>query len=220
MAKRWMLLPILAICFEPAAFADPIRITSGGLVGDQDAATVTLASTARGFSLVGFGDELGGGWLPASCDGCLPGTEQSLVAAWNGSDFIGTATVDGRTFAIGLRSETQGEANVAFGGSWFAPPFTDRTNATVTSPFTFTGIMFFPVSPNPADTPPELKLVGSGIATLQLTQSPAHGGWDFVSATYRFTGNSAVPEPISLLLVGTGLGLIARRMRSVKAEPS
>jgi hypothetical protein len=32
-------LPIMAICFEPAAaLADPIRITSGRLVGDQDGA--------------------------------------------------------------------------------------------------------------------------------------------------------------------------------------
>jgi hypothetical protein len=213
MAKRWMLLPVLAICFEPgAAFADPIRIMSGDLIGDQNGAVVTLASTGRGFSLVASGDSTGGVWSPGRCDGdCLPGTEQSLTARWSGSDFLGTATVDGRTFDVGIGSEFQAAASVDFEGSWTAPALTDRTTATVVSPFTFDGFFVFPFT---VDQPPELELVGSGIATLQLSQSPGIGGWEFVSATYRFSDQPPVPEPASLLLVGVGLGgVIARRMR-------
>jgi hypothetical protein len=138
---RWMFVPIVAICFQPAAaLADPIPITSGRLIGDQGGATVTLASAVHGFSLLGAGDSLGGIWDPGRCDGdCLPGSVQSLTARWSGSDFAGTATIDGRTFDLGLASQFTGSANVAFEGSWVAPPFGNRTTAKVDSPFTFGG---------------------------------------------------------------------------------
>jgi PEP-CTERM motif-containing protein len=219
--KRWMLLPILAVCVVPAlAFADPIRITSGGLVGDRRNVDVTLASKTRGFSLVGSGEKFGGVWSPGNCDGsdaCLPGSAQSLTGLWIGSDFGATATLDDHTFSFGLLTESTGEAAVDFEGSWIAPPFTaNRTKATVVRPFTFEGSLTFPIVPGSDE--PRLGLVGSGKATLRLSRSTGAEGWELVSATYRFD-HSAVPEPASILLVGTGLGLIGRRVLRCQRKP-
>jgi len=209
MAKKRTVLSIVAICLEPAAgLADPIRITSGSLVGSRSVATVTLGSAERGFSLVANGDSVGGIWEPGRCDGdCLPGSVQSLAAIWSGSDFPGRATVDGRTFDVDVGTEITGSANVAFDGSWIAPTFANRTTAKVVSSFTFEGNLFFPPTP---DQRSALDLFGSGIATLRLSRSPIFEGWELVDADYRFT-----PEPASLLLVAAGLcGVIALRMRS------
>ena len=172
MAKRWILLPMLAICVLPAlAFADPIHITSGGLVGDQNLVDVTLESKERGFSLVGEGTQPGGIWDPGRCNGltdCLPGSAQSLTGRWFGNDFDGTATVDGTTYEFGSFTLTT-QAAVDFEGSSIAPPFTgNRTKATVVRPFTFEGEFTFPFVPGGGEPP--LDLVGNGKATLRLSR--------------------------------------------------
>ena len=93
------------------ALADTIVITAGTLTGEPAGAQTHLEG--RGLVLDGFGDVTGGRWdLGELCRGtpdtCGPGSTVSILARWADSDFQGTATLDGRTFPVGMQTSTQG----------------------------------------------------------------------------------------------------------------
>jgi len=218
-----LLVGILAL--PTVARADTIRITSGaaisrnertGVPEDVGIVEVTIASADHGFSLAAGGDVNGGGYdLFTECvqgSGCEPETVHSLAMSWIGSDFTGTATADGLTFHLGLLSEAAGSALVDFEGTWMTPPFTGRTTASVTAPFTFTGLVAYPAPPSDPNQPypfprSEDLLIGSGVARIDLAWEPnaSFGAWRYTGARYEF---AATPEPATLLLVAPfALGL-------------
>ena len=80
----------------------------------------------------------------------------------------------------------------------------------MTAPVSFSGTFRF------FDFPTEtvLNLTGSGLATLGFTKFPTSPGFFLSSATYEFEPAMPTPEPMSIVLVGTGLaGLAALRRR-------
>jgi PEP-CTERM motif len=196
-----------------AAEADPIPVR-GQLEGDRSFVTVELRSSQRGFSLNARGAADDGLWAPGFCDGtCLPGQELSLDARFSGSDFGGTASVDGHRYNVGLNTINQAAVDVDFAGAWTAPRFTGATHATVVSPFTFEGRFDFPST---VDQPPSLDLFGNGNARLRLAWSTQNSGWALESARYQFTGPpNPVPEPGTVVLLASGLAALAYRRRLV-----
>lgn len=92
------------------------------------------------------------------------------------------------------------------------PPGVPSNNViSVTAPFFFgaTLIGFTPSSEPILFT----GLTGQGIARLELTYDAFSGGYNFNNITYTFM---PVPEPATLLLLGTGLAAVGAAVRKKK----
>jgi hypothetical protein len=171
----------------------------------------------RGFTLDAFNISPSGRHNVHDCEGpaslpCSPGDRVSLSAGSSGSDLGALVTLDGQTFGTGLGSETQGSALVQFTGSFLVPSFTGVEAVSVLSPFSFFGTV----------TPPGgssvVQLVGRGTARVDLARlvTPEFGQtWDFQRAVYEFQTPAVIPEPATLVLVGSGIaGCLIRRKRT------
>jgi hypothetical protein len=221
---KWMATLVAPLMLAAPASADPIgvetfpiQILHGSLDLGVTSATLTLAGT-RGLSLISGLAVLGGS--VQLCDGCRPGEEFSLGAAWIGKDLSGTATVQGRTFTIGGSNPLDANGVVVFDGSAVAPPV-DEASATVIAPFTFTGEILEWLS---NDLVHRYPLFGEGTATIQLNTIGFDGEpfWFYQRALYRFGPNpnpKPVPEPATLVLLGTGLCAAAIRGRCFRRGP-
>ena len=211
------LLTIVSFWTTSMAGADPIRITAGGLTatGDSLQVSVELRSSPRDLVLTGIygGRSVEGIFRPGDCQGtCQPGETLLLDARASAPSVSGAASIDGTTFPIGFGfGGPGGEASVDFTGSWMAPAFTGASSATVTSPFLFEGFLFYPEEfQRAADT-----MFGQGTATLNLLWASESAGWALERARYEFEDTAPIPEPGTLLLLGSGLAgmVVARRRR-------
>jgi hypothetical protein len=127
---------------------------------------------------------------------------------------IGSATIDGTDYSL-----TQYFGNLfTFTGQDVVIPSTSSAAFVLQTPFTFRGTLnVFALDPSAqwvAVASPDLS--GQGTATLNVVRLPFDG---FVIRDIQYDFPAPVPEPTTLLLVGTGLlGLIARRHASRKAS--
>jgi hypothetical protein len=201
----------LAICFAVAvqvtstgAAADPVRVTGGSLSFDTGNAPMFSLSTSTGqlFVADGFRRE----W-PATCFyQCAPGVAipMSLGVSEHGDPLFfqadGVDLFPAMDLVISAPSVTLPE------------PGTPNANLeTFLRPFTLTGRLAGYASADRTGTPVfDLTLIGSGTATLRMGLE--NGRYDFSSLDYDFDA-APVPEPATLLLVGTGAALLWRRRR-------
>jgi len=221
--NRLSILPHVALlvgmsALPASARAETITITTGTLVGEPAGARIHLEGS--GLVLDGSGDVTGGRWdLGGFCrgtpDACGPGSTASLLASWQDHDFPGSTTLNGRSFTLGMQTSTQGSAFVEFSGSAPLPLFTGAERVTVSAPFSFRGSILTPfdeLSGNSA----LVFLTGRGTATLNMIWNTTAGGaWQFENALYQFSASDPVPEPATMLLVGSGLAAltVGRRAR-------
>ncbi|CAN5881088.1 hypothetical protein BH24ACI5_BH24ACI5_01810 [soil metagenome] len=215
-ASRTLRIAVAMLALALPARADPIHLTSGALnwVSGGGAASVTMAG--NGFTFSGAASPFIGIFGPLDCvlPECTAGGSVDLYSRFVGADLPGTVTYDGQTYtAVGSLNSSSSLAADWY-GSLFVPAGFD--GGVLTAPFTFAGAFYFQDTPTSGG---RLDLFGGGLATLTFTPYPNWpGALALTSARYEF-GADPVPEPATMVLIGTGLaGLAALRRRRRRGQ--
>jgi hypothetical protein len=190
-------------------FADPVRVTSGSLIG-SDSDVTDFVLSGPGFFLNGIIGEDPPGTPNFRCGPleCLPGSELSLSSSYtDGADVI-TGTVNGADYT-----------GIAAHFDFIAPTITipDLPNDEITlikRPFSFTGRAN---GANGSGNAFALTLTGSGTVVLELIRT-AEDGVNAIGTRYNFTATDPVPEPAMLLLTSGLAGVAATRCRRTPAS--
>ncbi|HEU4833878.1 MAG TPA: PEP-CTERM sorting domain-containing protein [Pyrinomonadaceae bacterium] len=199
---------LLVLVLTPSTTrADPIVVTDGFLsIMNLQGYTAFLAGDDFGF--IAAGER--GASAPQSCFPCPSGTVLGVGSFFQSSTLgFGSAALNGMVFPrVGFAG------TFTFTGPAVTVPFT-ATDLILTSPFMFSGhlIACAPecfTSLHPLFT---VDLVGSGMVTIDLR----FNGFDregrplfsLREAKYEFE----VPEPVSILLLGSGLAALGATLR-------
>ena len=217
-----VLLLFTGLVAAPPLWADPVLITSGYLIaegiGSPDIA-IDMAGT-QGFTLRGTPRSSDGVSTPyLQCGGCAPGVSIDLRTDFSGVAFDSTsvATLNGVEYTeIGsLESGKFVNAAIEFTGTAVAPPWANGAPATISAPFAFNGVFFTGQLPDP-----RTLLTGSGIATLSfrpyIPSDPGAQVWATERLEFAFADTTAVPEPATLTLLGSGLAAAVASARRRK----
>src|SRR5215203_2955879 len=196
------------LLFPPTAVqADPIVISPGTITGHVLLSTAHLDIQGSGFSFTGSLD----GFLAntAACTPCASPVADLGATLDQFSTGSGTGMIEGVTYPL---------VYVGFSSGLFTTPtatLTDLGSSLVEVPFTFTGVMNgFLEDPliRSSDALPifTVNLAGSGRASARFFGLLDDNGARVYSVfpdsiRYEFTRSEPVPEPGTLLLVGSTL---------------
>ena len=202
----------------PSVKADPIVITSGSLTVTGISGSPTYSISGANFSVTSVGGDSGN---TPNCFPCVPGQTANASSFLVGSSLgHGPAVINGVSFPELFYS---GTFNL---GASVVIPTGVFTDITLTTPFTFTGNIRG-CEGNSQVCANEIfsltELVGQGTATVQFTfglnQANGQPLFFFRSVTYTFE-NAEIPEPMTIVLLTTGLIGVAAKVRSRRRSTS
>lgn len=210
------LCAFVMLVLTPSVRADPIVITGGSLSVVGIFGSPTYSISGQNFSATSVGGDPGN---TPNCAPCVSNTPINISSFLVGSSLgHGTATIDGTTFdpVFFLGQFTFSAANIIL------PP--GMTDLTVIAPFSFSGNIEGCL-PNSLVCTTEVfatrELVGQGLAKVEFT----FGGfldngatqYSFRSVTYQF---QEVPEPMTVMLLASGLLGLGAKLRSRRRRSS
>ena len=203
-----------------SASADPVRITSGSFAYPALPLDIAVDLSGDGFTFTGRALRMGMGFDPyQGClvPACLPGSTLSLHTFGTEQNYaFVTVTYQGRTFTNFSGIDARSSVVTDWRGSLPIP--SNFAGGVLTAPFSFSGV--FLLTDEPSGFFQRGELVGSGTATVTLGPygSPLHpDAFATTAVRFDFADAGPTPEPMSVVLVGTGLcGIVAARWRRAR----